>query len=73
MDLAKSIARRVEAVAPTISVRILLSLKDYYKCRQYALSYWNQPRYKINAGVALNYELLSRCDLEQGLYEDAQK
>jgi len=23
-------------------------------------------------GVALNYELLSRCDLEQGLYEDAK-
>ena len=31
------------------------------------------PRLKAWRGVALNYELLNRCDLEQGLYEDAKK
>ncbi len=74
VDLAKSIgAHRVEAVALNNIGENFASLKDYYKCREYA-----QEAIGINLaiksmrGVALNYELLSRCDLEQGLYENAK-
>ena len=74
VDLAKSVgARRVEAVALNNIGENFASLKDYYKCREYA-----QEAIGINLaiksmrGVALNYELLSRCDLEQGLYENAK-
>jgi hypothetical protein len=74
VDLAKSInARRVEAVALNNIGENFASLKDYYKCRQYALEAIQINR-AINSmrGVALNYELLSRCDLEQGLFESAR-
>ena len=74
VDLAKSIgARRVEAVALNNIGENFASLKDYYKCRQYALEAIEINRaIKSMRGVALNYELLSRCDLEQGLYENAK-
>jgi len=74
VDLAKSIgARRVEAVALNNIGDNFLSLKDYYKCRQYALEAIEINRViKSMRGVALNYELLSHCDLEQGLYENAK-
>ena len=74
VDLAKSVgARRVEAVALNNIGENFASLKDYYKCRQYALEAIEINK-AINSmrGVALNYELLSRCDLEQGLYENAK-
>lgn len=50
------------------------SLKDWQKCREYA-----QKAIEINSrieawrGVAINYELLSSCDLNEGLYEDARR
>jgi len=74
VDLAKSIgARRVEAVALNNIGENFASLKDYYKCRQYALEAIEiNQSIKSMRGVALNYELLSRCDLEQGLYENAK-
>jgi len=74
VDLAKSIgANRVEAVALNNIGENFASLKDYYKCREYALEAIAINRViKSMRGVALNYELLSRCDLEQGLYENAK-
>ncbi len=74
VDLAKSVgARRVEAVALNNIGENFASLKDYYKCRQYALEAIEINRaIRSMRGVALNYELLSRCDLEQGLYENAK-
>ncbi len=44
------------------------------RCRQYALQAIEiNSAIKAWRGVALNYELLNRCDLEQGLYEDAKR
>ncbi len=74
VDLAKSIgAQRVEAVALNNIGENFASLKDYNKCRQYAMEAIEINR-AINSmrGVAFNFELLSRCDLEQGLYENAK-
>lgn len=52
-------------------------LKDYDRCRQYTREaiVINKKLKASNAlrGVAINYELLSRCDFEQGLYADAKK
>ena len=49
------------------------SLKDYDKCRQYVV---NAIAINMNLkawrGVANNYELLHRCDFEQGLYTSAK-
>src|SRR5580704_3257031 len=74
VDLAKSCgARRVEAVALNNIGENFASLKDYDKCRQYALQAIEiNSAIKAWRGVALNYELLNRCDLEQGLYNDAK-
>jgi hypothetical protein len=74
VDLAKSIgAQRVEAVALNNIGENFASLKDYDKCRQYALAAIEiNMSIKAWRGVALNYELLSRCDLEQGFYARAK-
>ncbi len=74
VDLAKSCgARRVEAVALNNIGENFASLKDFDKCRQYALQAIEiNSAIKAWRGVALNYELLNRCDLEQGLYNDAK-
>ncbi len=74
IDLAKSCgARRVEAVALNNIGENFASLRDFDKCRKYALQAI-EINHSIKAwrGVALNYELLNRCDLEQGLYANAQ-
>ena len=48
-------------------------MKDFDKCRKYALQAIEiNTSIKAWRGVALNYELLNRCDLEQGLYNDAK-
>ena len=74
VDLAKSIgARRVEAVALNNIGENFASLKEYDKTRGYALQAIEiNMAIKAWRGVALNYELLSRCDLEQGLYQNAR-
>jgi len=74
IDLAKACgARRVEAVALNNIGENFASLKDYDKCRQYALEAIEiNKSIKAWRGVALNYELLSRCDLEQGLLISAK-
>ena len=66
-------APRIESVALNNIGDNFASLRDYDKCRQYTLQ-----AVEINMqlaawhGVAVNYELLHRCDLEQGLYTDAK-
>jgi hypothetical protein len=75
IDLAKSCdSRRLEAVSLNNIGDNFFSLKEYEKCRKYAseaiginiaLKAWH--------GVAINYELLNRCDLEQGFYASAKK
>jgi hypothetical protein len=74
VDLAKSCgASRVEAVALNNIGENFASLKDFDKCRQYALQAIEiNNTIKAWRGVALNYELLNRCDLEQGKYDDAK-
>ena len=75
IDLAKSCgARRVEAVALNNVGENFASLRDFDKCREYALMAIDINN-SIQAwrGVALNYELMNRCDLEQGMYDHARK
>jgi len=66
-------APRIESVALNNIGDNFASLKDYDKCRQYTLQAVD-INMQLNAwhGVAVNYELLHRCDLEQGLYEEAK-
>jgi Histidine kinase len=75
IDQAKeSKAARIESVALNDIGENFASLGDYNKCRQYA-----RQAVEINMmlkawrGVAINYELLFRCDFEQSLYPDAKK
>ncbi len=74
IDLAKEChARRVEAVAMDNIGENFASLKDYDKCRQYVTqAIAINLNLKSWRGVAINYELLHRCDLEQGLYATAK-
>ena len=66
-------AARVEAVALHNIGENFASLKDYERCRQYVLQ-----AIPINTsvaawrGVALNYEMLHRCDLEEGRFSGAR-
>jgi hypothetical protein len=74
IDLAKQCnAPRIEAVALNNIGENFASLKDFNKCRAYALQAVD-INMKLNAGrgVAINYELLHRCDLEQGLPASAK-
>ncbi|MEP7250872.1 MAG: histidine kinase [Ginsengibacter sp.] len=74
IDYAESCgAPRLKAVALNNIGDNFKTLKDYNKCRQYTnqaivinkqLSAWR--------GVAINYELLQECDLEEKLYESAE-
>ncbi len=75
LDLAKSCgARRLESVSLNNIGDNFATLKDFNRCRQYALQAIEiNTLIKAWRGVALNYELLSRCDFEQGLYDDAKK
>ncbi|HET7003071.1 MAG TPA: histidine kinase [Puia sp.] len=64
---------RIESVALNNIGDNFASLKDYDKCRQYTLQAVDiNMQLKAWHGVAVNYELLHRCDLEEGLYEDAK-
>ena len=50
------------------------SLKDFDKCRYYVLqAIAINMELKAGRGIAINYELLQRCDLDQGLLADAKK
>lgn len=75
VDLARLCgARRLEAVSLNNIGENFATLKDFDKCRQYALEAIEiNSAIKAWRGVALNYELLNRCDLEQGLYDEAKK
>jgi hypothetical protein len=80
-DLADSCgALRLKAIALNNIGENFLSLKDFNKCRNYAqqaivfnksLIAANKP-FKSWRGVAINYELLHRCNFEQGLYAEAR-
>jgi Histidine kinase len=73
-ELAKECnAARIESVALNNIGDNFASLKDFDKCRQYALQAVEiNMELKAWHGVAINYELLHRCDLEQGLYSDSK-
>jgi Histidine kinase len=64
---------RLEAVALNDIGENFASLKDYDKCRKYAMQAVDiNMKLKAVRGVAINYELLHRCDLEQGNYMSAK-
>lgn len=64
---------RIESVALNNIGDNFASLKDYDKCRQYTLQAVDiNMQLKAWHGVAVNYELLHRCDLEEGRYADAK-
>lgn len=66
-------ALRLEAISLNNLGENFRSLQDYDKCRQYS-----KDAIKINTklkawrGVAINYELLQQCDLEEKLYDSAK-
>jgi hypothetical protein len=66
---------RLEAVALNNIGENFASLKDYNKCRKYVLQAIaiNRGLASGRRGIAINYELLHRCDLDQGLLTDAKK
>lgn len=75
MDYADSIgALRLKAISLNNVGDNFKVLKDYDKCRQYT-----KDAVEINTsleawrGVAINYELLSSCDLEENSYENTKK
>ena len=74
IDLAESCgAYRVKAVALNNIGENFASLRDFDKCRRYATQAVDiNNSIKAWRGVAINYELLHRCDLEQGLYKDSR-
>jgi len=67
-------APRFEAISLNNIGENFASLKDFNKSRRYALQA-AEINFTLKAwhGVALNYELIHRCDLEQGLYDEAKK
>ena len=74
IELARSCgANRLESVSLNNIGENFASLKDFDRCRQYAMEAIEINRtIKSWRGVALNYELLNRCDLEQGLFPNAK-
>jgi hypothetical protein len=75
IDLAKSCgSKRLEAVALNNIGENFRSLREFDKCRKYVSEAIGiNTQLKAWYGVAMNYELLHSCDLEQGLYTDAKK
>ncbi|MDP9040484.1 MAG: histidine kinase, partial [Bacteroidota bacterium] len=64
---------RIESVALNNIGDNFASLNEYNKSRQYALQAVDiNMQLKAWHGVAINYELLHRCDLKQGLYGDSK-
>lgn len=74
IDLADSCgALRLKAVALNNIGENFYSLKDFNKCRGYARQAVSiNDSLKAWRGVAINYELLHRCDFEQGFYANAR-
>jgi anti-sigma regulatory factor (Ser/Thr protein kinase) len=74
MELARACgSRRIEAVALNNIGENFASMKDFDKCRRYALEAIQiNDSLKAWRGVAINYELLNRCDQEQGMYKSAK-
>lgn len=74
IDLADSCgALRAKAVSLNNIGENFYSLKDFNKCRSYAMQAVGiNNSIKAWRGVAINYELLHRCDFEQELYTDAR-
>jgi Tfp pilus assembly protein PilF len=75
IDLSRSCgAKRLEAIGLNNIGENFASLKEYDKCRMYALQAIDlNMELKAWHGVAINYELLHHCDLEQGRYAEAKK
>lgn len=73
-DLAKSCgARRIESVALNNIGENFASLKDFDKCRQYALQAIDiNISLRAWRGVAINFEILHHCDFEEQLYKNAK-
>ncbi|MFI5193747.1 MAG: histidine kinase [Chitinophagales bacterium] len=74
IDLADSCrALRLKAIALNNIGENFYSLKDFNKCRGYARQAVGiNDSIKAWRGVAINYELMHRCDFEQGFYADAR-
>ncbi|MEO7536664.1 MAG: hypothetical protein ABIU30_22605, partial [Ferruginibacter sp.] len=67
-------AMRLKAVSLNNIGENLRALQDFAKCRQYAHEAIDiNTQLKTWRGVAINYELLQQCDLEEKLYGDAKK
>ncbi len=66
-------ALRLKAVSLNNIGDNFLSLRNYDKCREYTIeNIIVNTKLKAWRGVAINYELLFRCDLSQSLYADAK-
>lgn len=66
-------ALRLKAVSLNNIGDNFLSLRNYDKCREYTIKAIPiNMKLKAWRGVAINYELLQRCDLRQRLFSDAK-
>ncbi len=66
-------ALRLKAVALNNVADNFYTLKNFDRCRQYAKqAVAINAQLKASRGVAINYELLSRCDFEEKLYAQAK-
>ena len=67
-------AKRLKAVSLNNIGENLKTLQDFAKCRQYTHEAINiNTQLKAWRGVAINYELLQQCDLEEKLYAEAEQ
>ena len=75
VDLADSCgALRLKSISLNNIGENFFSLKDFDKCRRYVKEAIEiNKELKAWRGVAINFELMHRCDFEQGLYANARK
>ena len=67
-------ALRLKAISFSNVGENFKAINDFNKCRQYVREAIKiNTRLKAWGGVAINYELLQQCDLDQNLYPDAKK
>ena len=67
-------AQRLEAISLNNIGENFRALKDYSKCREYTLQAIVKNReLKAWRGLAINYELLQKCDLKENKYSEAFK
>lgn len=73
IDIAESInEQRLIAISLNNIGENFRSLNDFKKCREYtSQAVEKNKKLKAWRGVAINYELLHNCDLEEKKYEDA--